>query len=134
GLVESYQMEDAEHAIVAMGSVVSTARILVDRMRAEGKKIGLVKVRVWRPFPSKELCNILKNTKNITVLDKNIVFGVGGALATELKSALYSKGDMAISGYIVGLGGRKCDIEEIEQAVNSTEESNEKNRSEWIGF
>lgn len=134
GLIETYRMEDAEHAIVAMGSIVSTARQLIDELRSQGQKIGLVKVRVWRPFPGEELYNVLQNVKYITVLDKNIVFGVGGALATDLKAAFYGSSDPVICGSIIGLGGAKCTQAEIKQAVEKTEGAQHKNSSVWIGL
>jgi len=134
GLLESYRMEDAEHAIVAMGSIVSTARQLVDTLRSQGKKIGLVKVRAWRPFPGQELFEALKHVNYVTVLDKNIVFGVGGALATDIKAALYGKAEIIINGCIFGLGGAKSGQAEIKQAVEATESSALKNSSVWIGL
>ncbi|NLI92150.1 MAG: pyruvate synthase [Peptococcaceae bacterium] len=134
GLIEGYMMDDAEHAIVAMGSIVGTARLLVDELRKQGKKIGLVKVKTWRPFPAQAVNQILKNVKYVTVLDKNIVFGVGGALATDIKANLYGQGSMVINGAILGLGGGKCGVKEIKEAVDHTESSENKNRSEWIGL
>jgi len=134
GLFESYRMEDAEHAIVAMGSIVSTARQLVDTLRSQGKKVGLVKLRVWRPFPGKELYAALKNVKYVTVLDKNIVFGVGGAVANDIKAAFYGDADITINGCVIGLGGGKSGQEEIKQAMEATESSKQKNSSAWIGL
>ncbi|WP_019850448.1 transketolase C-terminal domain-containing protein [Desulfitobacterium sp. PCE1] len=135
GLVEGYKTEDAEHVIVAMGSIVGTARVLVDELRKEGKKIGVLKVKVWRPFPAEAILAQIKNAKYVTVLDKNIVFGVGGALATEIKAASYGYGNQVINGVILGLGGRQCGIPEVKEAVEHTENSNSKtNTSAWIGL
>lgn len=135
GLLEGYLMKDAEHAVVAMGSIVSTCRLLVDELRKQGKKIGLVKVKTWRPFPAQAINEMLKNTKFVTVLDKNIVFGVGGALAADIKASLYGQGGMVVNGAILGLGGGKCGVKEIKEAVDHTESSAiNKNRSEWIGL
>jgi pyruvate ferredoxin oxidoreductase alpha subunit len=135
GLLEAYRMEEAEHAIIAMGSIVSTARLLVDKLRGEGKKIGLIKLRVWRPFPAEELLAALQGVKYLTVLDKNIVFGVGGALATDLKAAFYGWTDMVINGCIIGLGGAKCGMAELEEAVAQTEKCTQaNNKSYWIGM
>lgn len=135
GLVEGYQIEDAEHVIVAMGSIVSTVRLLVDELRKQGKKIGLLKVKTWRPFPAKAILELLKDAHYVTVLDKNIVFGVGGALATDIKAAFYGQGNTVINGVILGLGGGKCGVDEIKEAVAHTESSeSDKNRSEWIGL
>lgn len=135
GLVEDYRMEDAEHAIVAMGSIVSTARLLVDELRKDGRKIGLIKVKTWRPFPAQAILNLLSGVRYVTVLDKNIVFGVGGALATDLKAAAYGRGDQVINGAILGLGGGKCGISEIKEALQYTENSDgHKSKSKWIGL
>jgi len=134
GNLETYKMEDAEHAIVAMGSIVSTVRQFVDAERARGKKVGLVKLKTWRPFPGQELYAALKNVKFITVLDKNIVFGVGGALATDIKAAFYGNSDMIVNGCIIGLGGAKSGLEEIKQAVDNTEAGEQNNRSFWMGM
>ncbi len=135
GLVEGYKTEDAEHVIVAMGSIVSTARLLVDELRKDGKKIGLLKVKVWRPFPAEAILAQIKDAKYVTVLDKNIVFGVGGALATDIKAASYAYGNQVISGVILGLGGRQCGIDEVKEAVEHTESSGANgNTSEWIGL
>lgn len=135
GLVEGYKMEDAHHAIVAMGSIVSTARLFVDEMRKQGKKIGLIKVKTWRPFPAHAVLELLQNVRYVTVLDKNIVFGVGGALATDIKAASYGQGNRVINGVILGLGGGKCGVNEIKEAVDHTESSDSgQNRSEWIGL
>lgn len=134
GNLETYKMEDAEHAIVAMGSIVSTIRQFVDAQRQQGKKVGLVKLKTWRPFPGQELYAALKGAKFITVLDKNIVFGVGGALATDIKAAFYGSSDIIIDGFIIGLGGAKSGIEQIKQAVESTESGEQKNRTLWIGM
>ncbi len=135
GLVEGYRMEDAQHAIVAMGSIVSTARILVDELRKEDKKIGLVKLKTWRPFPAQAVNDHLKNSKYVTVLDKNTIFGVGGALANDIKASMYGNGEMIINGCIIGLGGAKSGIAEIKEAVTQTEQNETtKNQSVWIGM
>lgn len=135
GLIEGYKIDDAEHVIVAMGSIVSTARLLVDELRKDGRKIGLLKVKVWRPFPAEAILAQLKDAKYVTVLDKNIVFGVGGALATEIKAACYGQSDKVINGVIIGLGGRQYGLNEIKEAVEHTEQGeSDVNKSEWIGL
>lgn len=134
GLIEAYQMEDAEHAFVAMGSMVSDARIVVDELRKQGRKVGLVKVRSWRPFPAQALREALKNVQLVTVCDKNIVFGLGGALGNELKSALYGQ-TVRINSYIVGLGGRDVTSEEIKKVLELSEKTEQQaTASEWFGL
>jgi len=114
-LIEGYHLKDAETVLVAMGSICGTTKDAIDEMRAEGKKVGLLKIRVFRPFPTEELAKALAGAKRVAVLDKNISLGSKGAVALEVKDALYGSG-IPVYGYILGLGGRdvrKKDIKEI---------------------
>src|SRR5665648_30102 len=134
GLIEAYQMEDAEHVFVAMGSMISDARIVVDELRKQGQKVGLIKVRAWRPFPAEALREALKKVQLITVCDKNIVHGLGGALGTELKAALYGQA-VRINSYILGLGGRNVRPEEIKKVLELSEKTaKQTTASEWFGL
>lgn len=134
GLVQSYRMEDAEHAVVIMGSSVSDTRIVVDELRGQGKKVGLIKVRAFRPFPAEKLCALLKKVRLITVIDKNVVFGSGGALGTELRSALYGR-SVVVKSYIAGLGGRDFGTSEIRQVIEASENCvTQETTSEWVGL
>jgi len=114
-MVEGYHLADAETVLVAMGSICGTTKDAIDEMRAEGKKVGLLKIRVFRPFPAQDLAKALSGAKRIAVLDKNISLGSKGALALEIKDALYGSG-IPVYDYIIGLGGRdvrKKDIKEV---------------------
>ena len=118
-MVEGYQLEDAETAIVAMGSLCGTIKDSIDEMRADGKKVGLLKIRVFRPFPSEDIAKALARVKRVAVLDKNISLGAKGAVALEVKDALYGS-SIPVKDYILGLGGRdvrKKDIKEIVSLV-----------------
>ena len=114
-LVEGYRLDEAETAIIAMGSICGTIKDTIDEMRDEGKKVGLLKIRVFRPFPDEEIAKALSHVKRVAVLDKNISLGSKGAVALEVKDALYGSG-ISVKDYILGLGGRdvrKKDIKEI---------------------
>jgi pyruvate ferredoxin oxidoreductase alpha subunit len=115
-LVESYRLDDAETAIVAMGSVCGTVKDAVDEMREEGKKVGLLRIRVFRPFPGEEIVQALSHVKRIAVLDKNVSLGSrGGAAAIEIRDTMYGSA-IPVKGYVLGLGGRdirKKDIKDI---------------------
>ncbi|NLD57702.1 MAG: pyruvate ferredoxin oxidoreductase, partial [Methanomicrobiales archaeon] len=115
-LVEEYLLDDAETAIIAMGSICGTVKDAIDEMRAEGKKVGLLRIRVFRPFPSQEIAKALAHVKRVAVLDKNISLGaMGGATAIEVRDAMYGS-TIPVRGYVLGLGGRdirKKDIKEI---------------------
>jgi pyruvate ferredoxin oxidoreductase alpha subunit len=115
-LIEGYLLDDAETAIVAMGSICGTVKDAIDEMRAAGKRVGLLKIRVFRPFPSEEITKALSKAKRVAVLDKNISLGArGGATAIEVRDAMYGS-TIPVKGYVLGLGGRdirKKDIKEI---------------------
>lgn len=115
GLMEAYEMEDAETAIVLIGSSAGTAKEAVKQLRAQGKKVGLVKIRVFRPFPMEELAQALRGLKAVAVLDKAESFsGAGGPLFAETRSALYDCPDKPLMvGYIYGLGGRDVRVDSI---------------------
>lgn len=113
--LEAYRLDDAETAIIAMGSLCGTVKDAIDEMRAAGKKVGLLRIRVFRPFPSEEIARALANVKRIAVLDKNISLGAKGATAIEVRDAMYGS-TTPVKGYVLGLGGRdirKRDIKEI---------------------
>jgi len=125
GFIVNYFCDDAEVVLVTTGTAAGTARIAVDKMRKEGKKIGLVKIRLFRPFPSNEIINVLKNKKKIAVIDRNICHGVGGIFAQEIKAALYRESNHPpIFEFIAGLGGKDITPEQIENAINFMIENN----------
>ncbi len=103
GLLESYKTEDAEVVLVGMGSLVSTARVAIDMMREQSRKVGLVKIRTYRPFPGRELADALRGAKAVVVLDRNTVT----AVFQDLRSALFGEDSPPrVIGRTVGLGGR----------------------------
>lgn len=107
GLVEKYRLEDAEVVLVVSATITSTARVVVDELREEGYKVGLLKVRMFRPFPTKDVREALAGARKVAVIDRNISFGHGGIFAEEIKSALYNGSHRPpIFGFIIGLGGR----------------------------
>jgi len=135
GMVEEYKTEDAELILVASSTIASTARVVVDMLREEGKKVGLLRIRVLRPFPKEKVAMILKNAKKVAVIDRNISFGMSGAFYAETKAALYNEKDKPpIWGYIAGLGGRDVRIEDIKGIIENTyKEDNPKKDIYWIG-
>jgi len=118
GLLDSYRTDDAEVIILTMGSVIGTIKDAIDQMRSEGKKVGLVKVRSYRPFPAKALMKELENAVAIAVIEKDLCVGNEGALLTDIKAALYnSKLRMPIIGFTAGLGGRDITIKDIRKVA-----------------
>lgn len=114
GAVEGYRSEDAEVLLVTLGSVSGTAREVVDALRLEGKKVGLVKLRMIRPFPIKQLAEACGSARVIGVLEKDISFGYEGTIFTHVNSALMQEGVFVQTrNFIGGLGGRDIPKAEI---------------------
>jgi pyruvate ferredoxin oxidoreductase alpha subunit len=109
GLLDAYQLKDAEIAVVVIGSTAGTLKVLIDDLRSEGIKAGLLRLRTFRPFPVEQLRDALKNIKVIAVMDKSMSFGgFGGPLFNEIRTALFDlkQQQPIVVNYIFGLGGR----------------------------
>jgi pyruvate ferredoxin oxidoreductase alpha subunit len=122
GLFEEYKTEDAEVVAIILNSTAGTAKYVVDQLRAQGKKVGLIKPRVFRPFPVDEMVAALAKFKAVAVMDKADSFNAaGGPLFTEVTSALYAKGEFGpkVINYIYGLGGRDVKSNDIEVVYNN---------------
>ncbi len=124
GLFESYQLEDAETAIVVLSSTAGTAKTVVDRLREKGKKVGLLKPRVFRPLPYLEIAEALSHLKAIAILDRSDSFGgFGGPLFTEIRSAMMEFGKIPVNiNIIYGLGGRDINQEDISGIYDQLQE------------
>ncbi|MCI5568722.1 MAG: pyruvate ferredoxin oxidoreductase [Lachnospiraceae bacterium] len=120
GFFEAYKMEDAERALVIMGSSAGTAKAAVDMLRAKGEKVGLVKIRVFRPFPGEELAEVLKNCKAVAVMDKSEGFSAcGGPLFAETSGACINLDNPPkMVDIVFGLGGRDFTTEHAERVFN----------------
>jgi pyruvate ferredoxin oxidoreductase alpha subunit len=117
--VETYKTKGAETLILTMGSMGETASVAVDEMRKAGKPVGLVKLRLWRPFPTEELRAAIKGCKTLVVMDRAVSFGgAGGPVATEIKSLLFhDKQRPRIVNFLMGLGGRDMKVEDFSAMV-----------------
>lgn len=124
GLFEEYKMDEAERAVVVIGSTAGTAKAVVDELRAKGEKVGLIKVRVFRPFPAEEIAKALANCKAVAIMDKCDGFnGKGAPLFNEVCSALYFDETKPLAvNYIYGLGGRDVRVDDIEKVFSDLTE------------
>ncbi len=123
GLFETYCLEDAEMVLVTAGTIGSTARVTVDQLREAGKKVGILRIRLFRPFPKEKLIERLRHVKKIAVIDRNISLGQEGIFCEELKSALYSRlRDIPVFGFVLGLGGTNVGPSDIEKVFSMTEQ------------
>lgn len=133
GLFEEYCMEDAEYAMVIIGSAAGTAKVVIDKMRAQGEKVGLIKIRMFRPFPGEELAEAMKNLKAAAIMDRAESFSdMGGPLGAEVPAALF-KGKVLLPciNYIYGLGGRDLLVEHVEQIFAELKEAAKDQTAEY---
>lgn len=136
GMADAYFCQDAEIILVVAGTTASTTRQVIDELRSKGKKVGLLKLKMFRPFPKDLIRNILGTSQKVAVIDRNVSFGVGGIFAQEIQAALCNMDIRPkLFSYITGLGGRDVTpamIKEIYELTESTKEP--ANESIWIGL
>ena len=111
GLVESYCLDDAERALLICGSESAILKYTVDKLRAKGEKVGMLRLRTMRPFPCEEIVDALSDVEEIGVIDQDISPGSGGIIATEVKACL----GRSVTSFIAGLGGRRIGAEKYEK-------------------
>jgi pyruvate/2-oxoacid:ferredoxin oxidoreductase alpha subunit len=119
GLTNAYCCQDADLILVSSGSLVGTLKEVVDDYRARGERVGLLKIRYLRPFPTREVCEALAPAKQVAVIDRNVSVGMGGVFWQEVRSALYGSesGDKPVLGFIAGLGGRDVTPESVDEII-----------------
>lgn len=132
GFIEEYKMEDAEIAIVCMNSTAGTAKHTADNLRKSGVKAGVIKVRVFRPFPAETIANAIKNLKAVAILDKaDGLNAVGGPLFTDVTSGLFVNNiNVPAVSYIYGLGGRDTTEEDIAKVYSDLQDIAKNNKVE----
>jgi pyruvate ferredoxin oxidoreductase alpha subunit len=123
GFIKTYKLEDADLAIVSMGSVVGTIKQLIDELEEEGKKVGLLQICSFRPFPRHAVYQALRDKMNIVVLEKSVSLGRGGILASDVRWSFprAKKAGRSISSFIAGLGGRNISMEDLRYMVERVE-------------
>lgn len=135
GMISEYHMEDAEYCICALGSVNGTIREVVDELRREGKKVGLVKLRFFRPFPRAYFKGLSSRIKAIGIVDRDISFGYEGALGSEIRAAMsLSRQPFTAIDFIAGIAGRDITRNTIRQMYQSLENSFHKQDYEPVQY
>jgi len=120
-LVEDYKTEDAEIILVAMGSVCGTIKDVIDEERDKGRRVGLLKIITYRPFPKEEILDILKKARFVGVIEKAVSLGSDGPLYTEISALFGASKDLPqISGFVAGLGGRDITKDAIKEVIELT--------------
>lgn len=131
-LLEYYKCNNADYILLSVGAIGAESKVAIDRLQKQGKKIGLARVRTFRPFPTEEIIDLGKQA-DLIVIDRNISVGNEGALSTEVKAALFNKTDNTVHSFIAGLGGKDVTATDIEQLCIKTMLGKTKN-IEWYGI
>ena len=135
GLVEKYKCDDADFVLVTLGSIAGLVEQIVDELREDGKKAGLLRLRYMRPFPDEEIVESLKNVKSAAVLEKDISFGAEGTVFTNVNSSLKKSGlDFPCVNYIGGLGGRDISADEIKKIFSDLEDLSKGRKKSAVHF
>ena len=136
GAVEAIACEDAEIVLVTSGTITSTARQVIEELRARGEKAGILKVKLFRPFPVASIRKILEGTKKVAVIDRNFSFGASGIFAQEVRAALCGLSQRPpVFGYVAGLGGRDVNTATLEEIYrHAKNHSSPDEESIWIGL
>jgi len=135
GIMEEYRAEDADLLLVTTGTITGTARVVVDEYRKKGEKVGLLKMKMFRPFPAEDVRRVLQRVRKVAVVDRNISFGSTGIFAQEIRSALHHHGEgTSIFGFIAGLGGRDVTPAVLKEVIEYTKgQEAPEGDIRWIG-
>jgi len=134
-LFEEYKMDDAEAVIVTMSSAAGTAKPVIDRMRKDGKKVGLLRLRLFRPFPYGEVAGALKHAKSVAVLDRSMSYGANAPLFGEVKNALYDLDKRPeLQSYVFGMGGRDLLESHVEKVYDEMLTGNVTKDEKYLGL
>lgn len=137
GIIESYKCENADTILVTSGTITSTSRYVINELNKKGKKnVGILKIRMFRPFPSKEVVKVLSKAKKVAVIDRNIGYGVGGIFCQEVKAAFGNeKIKPTFFNFITGIGGRDVTPKDIQSIIDYTETNKTpKEDVVWVGL
>lgn len=130
GLIEEFMTDDADYVLIASGTLASTGKYVVQRMWEKGHKVGIIRMRFFRPFPVDEIRKAIKGTKGVGIIDRSLSFGNGGNTYIEVSSSLYGTDYPPLFGFIAGLGGRDVKIEDFEEMFRTME--NKEPGQYWI--
>ena len=136
GVVEAVMCDDAEIIMVTSGTVTSTCRLLIEELRASGERVGLLKIKVFRPFPAEQVIDALRNAKKICVIDRNISFGSMGIFAQEIRASFCNEFlKPQIFGFIAGLGGRDITVDTLKEIYFTAKENEHPERPDiWVNL
>jgi pyruvate/2-oxoacid:ferredoxin oxidoreductase alpha subunit len=133
GALTAYRVEDADRVFIASGTVATTLRDVVDEWRARGEKVGMIRIKMFRPFPGEELAQLLENVPRIGVLDRNYSAGTGGIFWQEVRACLQGRDAPLVQGYLTGVGGGDVVPELVNEVVSDLTERAGAGEPVWKG-
>ena len=134
GALSAYRTEDADRILVASGTVATTLRDVVDEWRAKGEKVGMIRIKMFRPFPAQEFVELCGNVQKIGVLDRNYAAGTGGIFWQEVRACLQGQGDRLVQGYLTGVGGGDVVPEMVHEVVEDLTRRESAGAPVWKGI
>jgi pyruvate/2-oxoacid:ferredoxin oxidoreductase alpha subunit len=136
GMVEAVCCDDADVVIVVSGTIAGTCRNVIEDLRSNGQSVGMLKIKMFRPFPAEQVRKILGGTRKVAVVDRNFSFGAGGIFAQEIQAALCNTNHAPlVFGYIAGLGGRDVTTDTLEAIYRVTlQNERPEKESVWVGL
>ncbi len=132
-LIEYYKCDNVDYILLSMGAIGAESKVAIDKLQKAGIKVGLARVRAFRPFPVEEILSLSKNA-DLIVIDRNISVGLGGALFNEIKGSLYGKTHANVYGFIAGLGGKDVVYSDIEKMCKKAIDGKVKDHQVWYGL
>jgi pyruvate/2-oxoacid:ferredoxin oxidoreductase alpha subunit len=132
-LLEIYKCDNADYILLSMGAIGAESKVAIDNMKREGLKVGLARVRCFRPFPIEEILKLSKQA-DLIMIDRNISVGSEGALFNEVKGALYGNSDAKVHGFIAGLGGKDVTFGDIEIMCKKAMKGKATDHQIWYGL
>jgi pyruvate/2-oxoacid:ferredoxin oxidoreductase alpha subunit len=134
GPIEPYRADDADTLLLTSGSITNTARTAVDEARESGRRIGLLKIKMFRPFPREQLMRLCKQAKRIGVLDRNYSPGSGGIFWQEVRATLQGNGDGVVQSYLIGLCGMDVTSTLVHEVIDDLYGRKERGDAQWVGL
>ncbi len=132
-LIEYYKCDNVDYVLLSMGAIGAESKVAIDNLQNAGLKVGLARVRSFRPFPEEDILKLSKNA-DLIVIDRNISVGLGGALFNEVKGSLYGKSDAYVHGFIAGLGGKDVVYSDIELMCKKAIDGKARDHQVWYGL
>ncbi len=134
GALSAWRTEDADRILVASGTISITLKDVVDEWRARGEKVGMIRVKLFRPFPAQEFSELCADARKIGVLDRNYSAGTGGIFWQEVRASLQGQGDRLVQGYLAGVGGTDVVPETVREVVEDLTRREKAGDPVWMGI